>query len=328
MSFSESAHPRSTDGTFTNKVGAAAEVSLAAPQYPIGFPVNGRNEDKIEWAYVNGASLRVEVDSGTVELAGPRLQKWWDGWRPGDRFNIVGADLPRPAGDPNFPEGFPANGNTQTKVDWALENNATLSVAIDPEHPEELSGESLQKAWDSAQQFHVGFDIVAAELPEPLSSELNRVTEKLRVESLDDSGVTLNDISALRTAANRAEYRLLEYEAESYLAENHPEVRGLLVSFDAYNGEPYLVGVETDLPEEGSGRNYGTVKPLIDGYEDISGWEGGYSHYLSRFENEGLFDEYGTVLIDNNSEWGEFVDPDKGLGLQESARVYRFGERF
>lgn len=263
MTFSESQHPRATDGTFTNKVGSAAEVSLDSP----------------------------------------------------------------------FPEGFPTEGTMQEKVDWALANDAALTVSVgDYTVENELSGEQLQQSWKLAEQFHVDLKVSAVHLPEPFSQEIGRVASRLQNEALDEERVTLDDISVLRAAANRAEYRLVEYEAENFLAEHHPEARGLLVSFDRFSGEPYLVGIETSLPEPDSGRNYGTVNPLSGEYEDISDWEGQFSYCLQRFENEGLFDEYGTVLTDDNDKWGEFVDPGKGtedsLGLQDSARVYRFGERY
>lgn len=263
MTFIESQHPRATDGTFSNKVGSAAEVSL----------------------------------------------------------------------DPAFPEGYPTEGTTQEKVDWALANDAILTINVgDVSGDNELSGEHLQQTWKMAEQFHVDFEISAARLPEPFSQEIGRVATRLQSEALDEEGVTLTDIAKLRASVNRAEYRLAEYQVEDYLEQNHPEVRGVLVSFDRFDGTPYFAGVETSLPDADNGRNYGEIKPLVDGYEDISDLEGGLSSYLQRFENESLFDEYGTVLIDENQEWAEFVDPGQGtensLGLPDSARVYRFGERY
>ena len=263
MTFNESQHPRATDGTFSNKVGSVAEVSLS----------------------------------------------------------------------PAFPEGYPTEGTMQEKVDWALANDATLTVSVgDYTVENELSGDQLQQSWKLAEQFHVDFEVSAARLPEPFGQEIGRVSARLQSEALDEEGVTLADIAKLRASVNRAEYRLAEYEVEDYLEKNHPEVRGVLVSFDRFDGTPYFVGVETSLPEPDGGRNYGEIKPLVDGYEDISSLEGGLSSYLQRFEHEGLFDEYGTVLTDDNDEWGEFVDPGKetedSLGLQVSASVYRFGERY
>lgn len=169
-------------------------------------------------------------------------------------------------------------------------------------------------------------DIALSQFPVSLSSEVQGVAEKLRIESLDEAGVTLNDIYALRSAANRAEYRLTEYEAEAFLAEKHPEVRGLLISFDGYSGAPYVAGVEVDDADLDSGRNYGTVKSLGGKYQDINDWATEFSHSFERFENEEMFDEYGTILIDDNSAYGEFTDDDGELGTGES-RVYRFAER-
>lgn len=232
-----------------------------------------------------------------------------------------------------FAEGFPADATVAEQVAWALRNDAELTIRT--RHNEfTADGLDLAREWNDLPLGAIP-EVTAARLPEPepsLSDEVKSVADKLRFESLDETGVTLADVSALRSATNRAEYRLLEYEAEDFLAKNHPEVIGLLISFDGYSGEPYIAGVETGLPEEGSGRNYGSVRPLTDGYEDISDWEGANSYYLKRFENEELFDEYGEVLIDDDSEYGEFIDPNKnvdgkGLGLQESARVYRFAER-
>lgn len=197
-----------------------------------------------------------------------------------------------------------------------------------PDQPREANGRFGEKTGSAPD---LSLSESAGSASRSLPASVRSVTDALRVEALDEAGLTLSDVSALRAATNRAEYRLLEYEAEDYLAKNHPEVTGLLISFDAYSDEPYIAGVETSLPEEGSGRNYGNVHPLTDGYEDIYAWGNTNSYYLKRFENEEMFDEYGTVLLDENDPYGEFRDPAKGtehgLGLQTSARVYRFAER-
>lgn len=160
-----------------------------------------------------------------------------------------------------------------------------------------------------------------------LNNQTNALAESLGIDSLDDEGVTLNDIWALRSAVNRAEYRLLEYEAEEFLEEHHPEVSGLLISFDSSSGEPYVAGVEISLADPEGGKNYGEVRSINDGYEDVAEWATSYGPCFQRFENESMFDEYGTVLIDADSEWGEFTDEEDRLGLPTSARVYRFAER-
>lgn len=268
MSFEETAHPRNTDGKFATKTGAAAEVSLSET-YPVGFPVDGTNEAKIEWAFVNSGTLTVEVDNGTRELGGPLLKTWWDGWRPGDRFNVIGASLPGGATEPK-------------PIEMPSDTRATARILAD----------------------------------------------KLRA---GDNSLELSDIGDLRRALEEAEYRAVANDADQFLREVYPDARAMVVSFDAFGGDPYIVGVETSDPEPGSGRNYGDIRPLDDGFDEVNGFNAEYSHYLQRFENEGLFDEYGTVLIDSFSEYGEFVDPsnpdENSLGLQDSARVYRLGGR-
>lgn len=268
MGFEETAHPRNTDGKFATKTGAAAEVSLTEA-YPSGFPVDGTNEAKIEWAFVNSGTLTVEVDSGTRELGGPLLKAWWDGWRPGDRFNIIGASLPGDAAEP-----------------------------------------------------------MTIEMPSDMRTTALSLTEKLRA---GDRSLELSDIGDLRRVLDEAEYRAVADDADRFLREVYPEARAMVVSFDAFSGDPYIVGVETSEPEPGSGRNYGDIRPVDDGFDELNGFNAEYSHYLQRFENEGLFDEYGTVLIDSFSEYSEFVDPsdpdENSLGLQDSARVYRLGGR-
>ncbi len=269
MGFEEK-HPRNTDGKFSKKTGATAEVTLAESAYPAGFPVDGTNESKIEWAYVNGGVLTVEVDSGTRELSGPFLRAWWDGWRPGDRFNVIGAHL----------RGSAADGRTNIEMP-----SLTRSAATD-------------------------------------------LTKKLRA---GDKSLDLSDIGELRRALDEAEYQAVADEADRFLRENYPDARAMVVSFDAFTSEPYIVGVETSEPKPGSGRNYGNIRPVDDGYDELGSFQAEYSHYLQRFENEGLFDEYGTVLIDSFSDYGEFVDPsgsdENSLGLQDSARVYRLSGR-
>lgn len=260
MAFNESEVVRDQGGRFGEKHGAPAEVSLSRA-YPTGFPENGKNEDKLEWAYVNGATLTVETDGGTKELGGPRLKAQWDAWEPGDRFEIVGAALPKPA-------------------------------------------------LTDAQG-------VASDLTERLTS--------------GDRSLGLSDISALRSTLNEAEYRAVADDADQFLSEVYPDARAMVVSFDGFSGEPYILGVETSEPQPGSGRNYGDIRPADDGFYELNSFNAEYGHYLQRFENEGLFDEYGTVLTDDANGWGEFVDhsaPNQNnLGLQDSARVYRLSGR-
>lgn len=260
MAFNEADVVRDQSGRFGEKHGAPAEVSLSST-YPAGFPENGRNEDKLEWAYANGATLTVETDGGTKKLDGPRLKAQWDAWEPGDRFQVVGATLPKPA-------------------------------------PTDAQG-------------------IASSLAEKLNS--------------GDRSLGLSGISALRSTLNEAEYRAVADDADQFLSEVYPDARAMVVSFDAYSGEPYILGVETSEPAAGSGRNYGDIRPIDDGFDELTGFNAEYGHYLQRFENEGLFDEYGTVLTDDANGWGEFVDhsaPDQNnLGLQDSARVYRLSGR-
>lgn len=247
----------------------------------------------------------------------------------------------------SFPEGFPTEAPVSEKVEWALRNGAELTLRTKRSEFTE-SGLDLAREWNDLplgaitevtavrllpeEDRVITLDRVKSEnpfisgIPDPVPAAVRVATEKLRVESLDEAGVTLNDIYALRSAANRAEYRLTEYDAEAFLAEKHPEARGLIVAFDDFSGEPYIAGVEVDDADPDSGRNYGTIKPLTGEYEDINSWANNFSSSLARFENEEMFDEYGTVLIDDNSAYGEFTDVEGDLEVGES-RIYRFAER-
>ena len=202
---------------------------------------------------------------------------------------------------------------------------------FDPsQHPRNTDGKFATKTGAAAEvslseTYPVGFPVNGTNDTRAIAQIL---ADKLRA---GDNSLELSDIGDLRRALEEAEYRAVANDADRFLREVYPDARAMVVSFDAFSGDPYIVGVETSDPEPGSGRNYGDIRPLDDGFDEVNGFNTEYSHYLQRFENEGLFDEYGTVLIDDNSDYGEFVDPsdpnENSLGLQDSARVYRLGGR-
>lgn len=194
------------------------------------------------------------------------------------------------------------------------------------EHPRHTDGKFAAKT-GAASGISLG-DSSVADSPSAVRAAALDLTEKLRA---GDSSLGLSDIRELRRVLDKAEYQAVAEAADEFLRENYPEARAMVVSFDGFDDGPYILGVEISEPDPDSNRNYGRIRPVDDGHAGLTDFDSEHAHYLQRFEDEDLFNEYGTVLIDDDSEWGEFVDhsgPDeKGLGLQDGARVYRLGGR-
>lgn len=135
---------------------------------------------------------------------------------------------------------------------------------------------------------------------------IQQVIETLNSGHIADSGITSDDLGKLREAIERAEYNLVDNSIKEYLAANHPEVKGILVEADGYDS-PSFVGLEI---EDGSkpvdGRNYGTVIGFDERYGDLYSHLYNYSEDIARFQDRGSFDEFATVLTDDNEEFGRF----------------------
>lgn len=154
---------------------------------------------------------------------------------------------------------------------------------------------------------------------------IQQVTELLNSEHLVASGVTSDDLGKLRQAIERAEYTLVDSEIKDYLAANHPEVTGVLVESDGYDS-PQFIGLEIeDGTERQPGRNYGHVVPFGEKYGVLYAHLYNHSEDIARFQDRGSFDEYASVLTDDNEQYGRF----NGLeGFVDSdTPVYRMAER-
>ena len=135
---------------------------------------------------------------------------------------------------------------------------------------------------------------------------IDHVVELLSSEHISDSGITSDDLGKLREAVERAEYTLVDNSIKEYLAANHPEVKGILVESDGYDS-PSFVGLEIeDGSERVDGRNYGTVIPFGSEHADLYNHLYNHSEDIARFQDRGSFDEFATVLTDDNEEYGRF----------------------
>lgn len=135
---------------------------------------------------------------------------------------------------------------------------------------------------------------------------IQQVIATLNSGHITDSGITSDDLGKLREAIERAEYNLVDNSIKEYLSANHPEVKGILVESDGYDS-PSFVGLEIeDGSEPVDGRNYGTVIGFDERYGDLYAHLYNYSEDIARFQDRGSFDEFATVLTDDNEEFGRF----------------------
>lgn len=164
--------------------------------------------------------------------------------------------------------------------------------------------------------------------PHTTSAQKNirSVAELLQTEALDEEGVTLDDIAKLRAGMERAEFRLTEYEIEEYLDANYPEVKGILVESDGYE-YPRFVGAELEDDDAPLGQNWQKAVPLDGKYNDLRNYlNGKYNAALNDFQDRGSFDEFATVMYDDNDEYGRFTGLESYVSSPDTP-VYRIAER-